>query len=66
MNERYKQIVKDLSYQLNITLLEEHLEDIMNAVVKECARVADNSNQMKNRPAGQSVGDVVRQTFGVK
>lgn len=35
-------------------------------IVRECARVADDSNQMKNRPVGVSAGDVVLKNFGVK
>ena len=34
-------------------------------IVKECAQVANDSNQSKNRAPGVSVGDVVRKHFGV-
>lgn len=34
-------------------------------IVEECARVANDSNQSKNRAVGVSVGDVVRNHFGV-
>ena len=62
MNERYKQIVKDLGYQLNITLLEEQLEDIMNAVVKECAEYCKNQ---KLAPSAFT-GEDLKEHFGVK
>lgn len=35
-------------------------------IVKECAQVANDSNQSKNRAPGVSVGDVVRKHFGVE
>ena len=40
-------------------------ETFAELIIRECARVADASNQMKNRPVGVSVGDVIRKNFGV-
>ena len=42
MKPVFKKIVEDLGYQVNITLLEEQLEDICNAVVLECARMIES------------------------
>lgn len=42
MRPEFKKIVKDLGYQLNITLLEEQLEDICEAVVLECTRIIES------------------------
>ena len=44
----------------------EHLKKFAELIVRECAQVANDSNQSKNRAAGQSVGDVVRNHFGVE
>ena len=43
MNQEFKKIVDNLGYQLNITLLEEQLEDIMTAVVKECTTIIEQN-----------------------
>jgi hypothetical protein len=44
----------------------DQLRQFAEQIVRECAQVANHSNQSKNRAAGQSVGDVVRDHFGVK
>ena len=44
----------------------DQLTQFAERIVRECAQVANHSNQSKNRAAGQSVGDVVRDHFGVK
>lgn len=41
MKPEFKKIVEDLGYQVNITLLEEQLEDICEAVVKECTKLIE-------------------------
>ena len=41
-------------------------EKFAELIVKECAQVANDSNQSKNRATGVSVGDVVRKHFGVE
>ena len=38
MHPEFKKIVNDLGYQLNITLLEEQLAEICEAVVLECTK----------------------------
>lgn len=62
MKPQFKQIVKDLGYQLNITLLEEQLEDIMDALVIECAEFCKNQ---KLTPSAFT-GDDLMEHFGVK
>lgn len=42
MKPEFKKIVDDLGYQLNITLLEEQLEDICEAVVLECTKLIES------------------------
>lgn len=39
MKPVFKNIVKDLGYQVNVTLLEEQLEAICEAVVLECTQM---------------------------
>lgn len=51
----YKQVLYDTT-----------MNKFAELIVRECARVANDSNQSKNRAAGQSVGDVVREHFGVE
>lgn len=69
MNER----IKELAIQVQRTEMPgvlladpEFVDRFAELIVRECARVADASNQMKNRPVGVSVGDVVLKNFGVK
>ena len=45
---------------------EHELAKFAELIVRECARVADDSNQLKNRAVGVSVGDVVLKNFGVE
>lgn len=42
MKPEFKKIVEGLGYQLNITLLEEQLENICEAVVLECTRMIES------------------------
>lgn len=42
MKPEFKQIVEGLGYQLNVTLLEEQLEDICESVVIECAKMIES------------------------
>lgn len=42
MKPEFKKIVDDLGYQVNITLLEEQLEDICEAVVLECTKLIES------------------------
>lgn len=42
MKPEFKKIIDDLGYQVNVTLLEEQLEDICVAVVQECARLIES------------------------
>ena len=59
MKNKYKEIIKNLGYQLNITLLEEQLEDIMDAVVCECAELAETAEPYQT-------ADLIKRHFGVK
>ena len=45
---------------------DDELKKFAELIVRECARVANDSNQSKNRAVGVSVGDVVREHFGVE
>ena len=51
----YKQVLYDTT-----------MNKFAELIVRECARVANDSNQSKNRAVGVSVGDVVREHFGVE
>lgn len=42
MKPVFKNIVEDLGYQVNITLLEEQLEAVCEAVVLECAKMIES------------------------
>lgn len=42
MKPVFKKIVEDLGYQVNITLLEEQLEAICEAVVLECTQMIES------------------------
>ena len=59
MKQQYKQIVENLGYQLNITLLEEQLEGIMDALVKECAQLAEIAEPYQT-------ADLIKRHFGVR
>ena len=62
MKPKYTQIVKNLGYQLNITLLEEQLEDIMDAVVAECAEYCKKQQLAPSAFTGEDL----KEHFGVK
>lgn len=42
MKPEFKKIIEDLGYQANVTLLEEQLGDICEAVVLECTRIVES------------------------
>lgn len=42
------------------------MEKFAELIVRECAQVANDSNQLKNRAPGVSVSDVIRKHFGVE
>lgn len=44
---------------------EEVLEKFAESIVEECARIATDSNQFRQRNVGESVGDVIRNHFGM-
>ena len=35
-------------------------------LIRECAQIANISNQSRNRSPGQSVGDVIKHHFGIE
>lgn len=77
MNERIRQLAEqakgfvDLNQHVGsekgcMVYTYDGLEKFAELIVEECARVANDSNQSKNRAVGVSVGDVVRNHFGVE
>ena len=72
MNERIRQLA-DIAYKNHMERNPhssfgrryDYDKEFAELIVKECARVANDSNQSKNRAVGVSVGDVVREHFGV-
>ena len=65
MNSQIRKIAKDCGLSISQAYSAE-FNKFAEAIVKECARVANDSNQSKNRAVGVSVGDVVRNHFGVE
>lgn len=80
MNERIKELLLQAGFENAYTdpqdgfemvfVDEDHTTESVakfaELIVRECARVANDSNQLKNRPVGVSVGDVVLKNFGVE
>lgn len=64
MKPKYKEIVKNLGYQLNITLLEEQLEYIMDAVVLQCAQWLEETDP--DEEIGHEDAQALLTHFGVK
>ena len=65
MNSQIRKIAKESGLSISQAYSAE-FNKFAEAIVKECARVANDSNQSKNRAVGVSVGDVVRNHFGVE
>ena len=64
MKQQYKELIERLGYQRNITLLEEQLEDIMDAVVLQCAQwLADTD---PDEDIGNEDAQALLTHFGVK
>ena len=67
MNERIKQIAFEAGQGGHSWYNDPNcIQSFAELIVRECARVANDSNQSKNRAVGVSVGDVVREHFGVE
>jgi len=73
MNERIDRIADQIMAEFHdvfghgdVVVPDEFFERFAELIVGECAQVANDSNQSKNRAPGVSVGDVVRKHFGVE
>ena len=70
MNERIQELAQLAGIKLPVggfpNYDEFDFEKFAELIAKECARVANDSNQSKNRAVGVSVGDVVKNHFGVE
>jgi hypothetical protein len=71
MNERIRELAEQaLGVKRDGPTVWQFYDDELNKfaelIVRECARVANDSNQSKNRAVGVSVGDVVKNHFGVE
>ena len=67
MNERIRQLAYEAGQGGHSWYNDPNcIQAFAELIVQECARVANDSNQSKNRAVGVSVGDVVREHFGVE
>lgn len=66
MNQQIKTLVEQATTEESDGFKYFDKEKFAELIVRECARVANDSNQSKNRAVGVSVGDVVREHFGVE
>lgn len=75
MNEKIKEFAFECARELDwdpptepktYTFTEAGIEKFAELIIRECAQVANDSNQSKNRAVGASVGDVIRKHFGVE
>lgn len=62
MKPQFKQLANDLGIQLNITLLEEQLEEFAEAIVEMCAQVGYGASYSE---CAQHVYTTIKEHFGV-
>lgn len=68
MNDRIQELIDQsstMSWDVDRAVTTVDARALAELIVRECAQVANDSNQLKNRPMGVSVGDVVMKRFGI-
>lgn len=63
MKPQFKQLADDLGIQLNVTLLEEQLEEFAETIVEMCAQVGHRASYSE---CAQHVYEEIKAHFGVE